>query len=325
MANIAQARAMLRVGPPGRTRLWSQRAEPRPFLNCRFWSWLSQAWWAGLRWGGREDALAITELLRRQSGHPEFVGGVGQGTSSSDLERAINNVFPWMRVTFRMVPDPELRSGLGDKWTAGVGVWLPDLPPQQQRWAGSAEIGHQCSLMGAKDADVLFLDPLGIHPYDGDWVRWRAITPAFMQRRGESTFCTLMEKGDHMLTTVDVARAFVAGKGDLPKGTYQTFRVRGDDFERVSDITVKVPTTVSIGYIAEVHKRPTRAPEGRFAFILDGEAAGRFIRTGSIDHIRETNTGGEDAAYNRGLVDGASATLAQFQPVETELYQRNQP
>lgn len=326
MATVAQARAMLRAGKPGHTRLWSQRAEPRPFLNCRFWSWLSQAWWAGLRWGGRPDALAITELLRRKCGRPEIAAdGTEQGTSSADLERAVREVFPWMRITFRMVPDAELRAGLGSRWTAGVAVWLPDLPTTLQRWAGSAAVGHQCALMDARDADVLFLDPLGIAPYDGDWTRWRGLTGALMQRRGDSTLCTLMERGDTMLTTVEVVRAFVAGQAQVARGTVATYRVRGDDFKRVGDVTFDARTTLSVGYVAQVSKLPHRAPEGRYAMVLDGPAQGRFIRTGDLQDLRETNTGDAEAAYTRGLVDGAANEAAKYEPVEAELYERVAP
>ena len=42
------SKKVLAVGKPRVVRLWTQRVEPLPWLNCRFYSWLSLAWWAGL-------------------------------------------------------------------------------------------------------------------------------------------------------------------------------------------------------------------------------------------------------------------------------------
>jgi hypothetical protein len=129
MATIGEVRSRLRVGRTRKVRLWSQRLEEPPFLNCRYFGWLSQAWWAGLRWdGGNATALAITDLLRKRSGRPEFINGEAQGSSSADLDRALAAVLPWMRITHRMVPDDQLLEHLGSRYVAGVAVWLPALP-----------------------------------------------------------------------------------------------------------------------------------------------------------------------------------------------------
>lgn len=324
---IADARKKLRTGKPRRVRNWTQRAEPRPFLNCRFYAWLDLAFWAGLRWeGGLPTAVAITELLRRASGRPEVAAdGTLQGSSAADLDRALSRVFPWMRTSYVMISDEDLLDGLGKRFVAGAAVWLPDLPPAQQRYSGSSAIGHAIGLMGARKPTrtVNYIDPLGPNGYDGDWPKLRDLVPALMERRYGKTFCTVLEVGDPMLTTVDVVRAFAGpgATGELPKGPIATFKVKpgANDFTRVKDVTLDHPTTVHVGYVAKVEKLPKRGPQGRFYFVTDGPLAGRFIRN---DETQLTPPTTDEGDYQRGYADGTADEAKRYLEVEETLYER---
>jgi hypothetical protein len=179
--------------------------------------------------------------------------------------------------------------------------------------------------------EVRYLDPLGSLPYGGDWVAVDAIRPALMQRAGASTFCSLMEVGDPMLTTVEVVRAFAGGgaTATLPKGSVPTFRIKpggGGDFERVRDVSLAARTPIRVGYVAKVAKLPDRGPAGRFYFVSDGPMAGRFIRA-SATTLTETETGDSHSAYERGVTDGRLEAEREFVPLELpdDIYQRVAP
>lgn len=324
---VTVARKKLRTGKPRRVRNWTQRAEPRPFLNCRFYAWLDLAFWAGLRWeGGLPTAVAITELLRKASGRPEITAsGELQGSSAADLDRALSRVFPWMRTRYVMLSDAELLDSLGERFVAGVAVWLPKLPPAQQRYSGSSAIGHAVGLMGARKPvkTVNYIDPLGPNGYDGDWPRLKDIVPAFMERRYGKTFCTVLEVGDPMLTTVEVVRAFAGAgaTGELPKGSIATFRVKpgANDFTRVKDVTLEKRSTVHVGYVAQVDKLPARGPKGRFYYVTDGPLAGRFIRNGETTLTPPTTDEGE---YQQGFADGQADEAKRYLEVDETLYER---
>jgi hypothetical protein len=228
----------------------------------------------------------------------------------------------------RCVPDDELLEDLGRRYVAGVAVWLPDLPARQRRFTGGGRIWHQVGLMGSRvvSREVRYLDPLGAGDYGGDWVPFDAIRPALMQRSGGSTFCSLMEVGDPMLTTIEVVKAFAGGgaTATLPKGSCPTFRVKpGGDFERVKDVSLTARTPIRVGYVAKVAKVPSRGPAGRFHFVSDGPMAGRFIRA-SATALTEPDTGDAQGAYQRGVTDGRLEAEAGFRPIALpdDLYER---
>lgn len=329
MVTVAKARSLLGTGKPRRVRNWTQRAEDPPYLNCRYYAWLVLAWWAGLRWdGGIGTAVAITDLLRRKSGRPEVIGGKLQGSSTSDLDKALAEVFPWMRLQHRMVHDGDLVEGLGRDFVATIAVWLPDVRPSRlTTYSGRGSIGHAVDLVGGREqsGDVRYLDVLSPSSHGGWWTPFNQLKPALMQRSGSSTFCTLMEVGDPMLTTIRPVEAFHGGGATavLKPDTYKVFRVtsRGD-FQRAKDMQLATRQSITVGYVAKVERMPADGPRGRFYYITDGPGKGKFIKASTVSLTRPDPAGDTEAARRAGYTEGYEAASGLYVPTEADLYER---
>lgn len=333
MATIVGIQRKLDVGKPGELRLWSQRElEPLPWLNCRFYAFVTQLWWAGMRWeGGRQTAKAIAELLRHLSGRPEVAAnGKLQGSSSADLDRAVARLLPWIRLRHRRVPDGELLEALSARrWVVGVPVYLPKLPARQQRWSGGNPIGHQVTLAGKPKflapRDVTYLDPLGPWGYDGDRVGLAALKPA-LTHYGSPTFCTIMERGDAMLTSVLPSQVYAPGTATarLTARRYAVFRVRGDGFEALTPVQVSKTATVDVAWVVTVEQKPKRQPQGRFVLLTSGPLAGRYVRFPDVEIAERTAPGVPDAQLKAAEARGRAAAEAEFRTVDVPepLYER---
>ena len=63
-----------------------------------------------------KTALFLTDTLRKATGRPEtYPDGSTQGTSTRDLDRALNIVFPWMRTTHQFMDIDLIHTGLERK------------------------------------------------------------------------------------------------------------------------------------------------------------------------------------------------------------------
>jgi hypothetical protein len=175
----------LPTGEPSRT-FYSQRVDPKPWVNC-----LPYSLCPVLSWMGYAVPRDYGSQLRKASGVPM---ADGRGTSYADMRRALTKLLPGHRVVIGAVSDGELinllakraKPGLAGTNVVSVTARMERLPTHLRRHVGKGWEGlHALTLHMRKRAPdgtwlVYLSDPMGrtYRGYTGEWVRWGDISPA---------------------------------------------------------------------------------------------------------------------------------------------------
>lgn len=174
--------ALIVPGTPGKVVLVPQRrVETAPFTNCAVVDNTRQAIRAGL---GFPKRRAWIRTFRDATGIPEVnPDGSTNGTRASDRMAAWHTLAPWYPIEFRGWDTDILFGKLrDDKIDGSLTIQYGLLPDHQRRWSPNFERGHQFGLIGARTTlghrEVRIVDPLGLSPYTGDWMRWNALLDA---------------------------------------------------------------------------------------------------------------------------------------------------
>ena len=288
---MAQA-YLIKPGKPGRIELVPQRrVEKRPYTNCAVVDNTRQAIRAGLafpsipKWVARfRDATGIPEV------NPD---GSTNGTRASDRMRAWALLAPWYPIEFRgWDPDAlfdELEAGLID---ASLTIQYGLLPDEQRRWSPNFTGGHQIGLLRARRTssrrEVRIVDPLGLPPYDGDWVPWQRILDAAPTSfAGGLLYLQTIAPGATGMSIAIEAQAYHAPgtKAKIPKGT-PTFTFSAAQHNLIAQKGTSAAQQRSVDATVTVRNMPTgRKPTGTFVHVTDGFLAGRYARLSDVTLI----------------------------------------
>jgi hypothetical protein len=267
-----------------------RNVEEPPFTNCRVCDAVRMLIQAGVR---VPDWARLVAAIRRATGVPEIGPDGAQGTTAADLIAAFARLFPWIPIEARLWDDAELLDAIAaGQLAASVSVKsYNSLPGNLDRWSPRFDGGHQCGLADARpdpaDPKVLWVDPLGLGRYRGEWVRWSRVKPHLSQAGGR-VFATTIPIGAAMSTSVVLSRVLPAGSVVVLHKGVATFRYDDEALTFVED----KPTTRNLKPLADTvvtvdqQPRGKGRPIGRFVRVAAGGLEGRYVRLRDIE-IRE--------------------------------------
>ena len=289
MAPIAQ---LIVPGSPGRRVMIHQFVvEARPFTNCRVICFLGLLNFGGLNVTSQFQFIAA---FRRATGIPEIdpVTGRAKGTNASDIVRTSQRLFPWVHVSAELVPDDDLLARVAaGEIQVSLSVWYGLLPRHLRRWSpnytsGGPGVtdrhdGHEVRVTDARRPngtwEVFFVDSLATGQFRGEWRPWAEIRPAVWGTPSR-VFATFVEKGAALSTLIMPAQVFaVPAKVDFRSGTV-LFDINLDAVTLAVGGHMPNDGSCHADMVVRVAQRPQRPPSGMFVHLVDGPAAGRYVR-----------------------------------------------